>query len=317
MSVDVGDRRRLTAALLGEEAAPPPSTPPVRVVRGILMEITPGTISIATSEGEERLLTTAHTTFWRGREVVTGELRAGDDLLVRLAPGSRWVAERVWAQLARVTGVIAERSGETLRVDVGHGNPHRTVTVPYRASGRIAVRYPEMEPGYLFDAVGVWQDGGMEALLPVGTQAPHPVSEAPSRPPIRRDPARLSGVVSWYDPAGGHRAHEDRIARLEGVAYPALERGTDCEPGCDRADSCAPLPLLSLGTTVSLRNDCSGRSAVLPVVDCAAVLGWFCDRCSTCDLGDRGRLAQLTLTSFVALGGQPEAGCVNATMTVG
>jgi hypothetical protein len=43
----------------------------------------------------------------------------------------------------------------------------------------------------------------------------------------------------------------------------------------------------------------------------------FNDRCVVCATSPRGRIADLTVASFVALGGDLEAGCFNATLTIG
>lgn len=43
----------------------------------------------------------------------------------------------------------------------------------------------------------------------------------------------------------------------------------------------------------------------------------FCDRCVTCGTSPRGRVADLALASFVALGGELERGCFNATIAAG
>ncbi|CAM3826821.1 hypothetical protein [Nocardiopsis rhodophaea] len=317
MSVDLGDRRRLTAAVLGEEAAPAADALPGRVARGVILDITPHMLRIATPRGEEPFLFERSTTFWRGGDVDSSALHPGDDVVIRCAHGGRWVAERVWAQIARVTGVIARRDGEALEVDEGHGRPRRHVVIPYRASGRIGVRHPVLEPGYLFDATGVWHDGAVHAVIPATTQAPYPVEEAPRRPPVHRFPGAVSGTVGWYDPALGRSTHVNPLARAVGAAYPALDRSSDCGGGCDRDQSCGPLPLLSIGMTFSLRNDCTGISATIPVLSCGSAAGRFCDVCTACESEASGRIAQLTLMSFVAMGGSPESGCFNATLTVG
>jgi hypothetical protein len=56
---------------------------------------------------------------------------------------------------------------------------------------------------------------------------------------------------------------------------------------------------------------------VLPVSGCAATAQIFCDRCVTCGTSPRGRVADLPMASFVALGGDLERGCFNATVSLG
>ncbi|MDE3723941.1 hypothetical protein PWG71_21325 [Nocardiopsis sp. N85] len=309
------DRARFTAALLGPESTPAPTPLNGRVARGVVVDVTSYMLCVATPRGEERFLYERATSFWRGGEVPVGELRPGDDVVVLCSHDGRLVAERVWAQAARATGVITARDDDTLEVDPGHGRPRLTVVLPYRTSGRITVRHPRLEPGYLFDAVGIWREGAVWAVRPATTQPPYPRSATPRRPPATRRSATLSGIATWYDPASGRAAHLDPRAHIEGLAYPALDRAGHSRD-CDRRTSCVPLPLLSTGATLSLRNDCVHRSAVLPVVDCAAADGWMCDLCPSCGGQGAGRLASLTMTSFVALGGRLEDGCFNATVTV-
>ncbi|MBB4935090.1 hypothetical protein F4561_005984 [Lipingzhangella halophila] len=311
--MDVADRRRLAAALLGSKAAPEPEQAVHRVARGEVIAASAHTLHLATPNGEERFLFAGTASFWRGGPAAPTELRPGDDVVLRHAAGGRWVAERVWARIARVTGIISARSGDSVEVDAGHDRPRVTVVIPYRVSGRMAVRHPVLEPGYLFDAVGMWRDGVVHAVRPATTQPPVPVGELrPRRPDGERGP-RVSGTVSWYDPAGGDPTAEE--AHLAGAAYPALDPASDC--GCAPVRGCLPLPLMSIGMTLRLRNDDTGDNGVVPIVACGSTLAHFCDRCAAGDTGQSGRLARLTLLSFVALGGDPDAGCCNATMATG
>src|SRR5690606_40131294 len=227
MSVDMGDRWRFTSALLGEDAAPPPDGPSPRVVRGVVLDVSRHMLVLATPEGEERFLFEEATRFWRGREAAPRELRLGDDVLARCAPGGRWVVDRVWARLGRVTGTITEVDGETVRVDPGHGRPAATAVVPYRSSGRMAVRHPYLRPGYLFDAIGLRRDGVVEASVPATTQAPYPVHRSPHRPPVRTMPPAVSAIVTWYDPAAGRAAHDDPRALLPRATAPRGSCGSN------------------------------------------------------------------------------------------
>ncbi len=77
------------------------------------------------------------------------------------------------------------------------------------------------------------------------------------------------------------------------------------------------MPYLAVGSALLVRNDCNGASCVLPVTGCAPVARLFNDRCVTCGTSPRGRVADLTEASFVALGGELDRGCFNATITIG
>lgn len=308
------DRRHFTAAVLGPGAAPEPTRLGNRVTRGVVVDAGAHMLCLATGHGEERFLFERTTAFWRGGEAHARELRPGDDAIVLRAHNGSPVAARVWAQAARATGVIVDASDDTLEIDPGHGRPRQAVVLPYRTSGRISVRHPRLEPGYVFDAVGVWRDGAVWAVRPATTQPPYPVRATPSRPPIGAYTGTLNGIAGWYDPAWGKAAHLDPRAVADGVAYPAIDRVG--HEGCDSGTSCVPLPYLSIGATLSLRNDCTRAAAVLPVLDCAAADSRLCDLCPTCGGQGAGRVASLTMTAFVALGGHLEDGCFNATVTV-
>jgi hypothetical protein len=54
----------------------------------------------------------------------------------------------------------------------------------------------------------------------------------------------------------------------------------------------------------------------LPVTSCGAAARMFCDRCVECGTSPRGRIADLTMTAFVELGGNLDEGCFNATLTM-
>lgn len=145
MPADVAQRRRLAAALLGPESVPEPEQPLHRVVQ--VIEASARTLRLSTPTGAETFLLADTAAIWRGGPAAPTELRPEDDVVLRCAAGGRWVAERVWARIARVTGVIRGRSGDSVEVDVGHDRPPATVVVGYRVSGRMAVRHPVLEPG--------------------------------------------------------------------------------------------------------------------------------------------------------------------------
>ena len=77
------------------------------------------------------------------------------------------------------------------------------------------------------------------------------------------------------------------------------------------------MPYLAVGSVLQVSNDCTESSCTLSVTGCAAIARLFNDRCVTCGTSPRGRIADLTQASFIALGGELERGCFNATITIG
>ena len=77
------------------------------------------------------------------------------------------------------------------------------------------------------------------------------------------------------------------------------------------------MPYLAIGSVLRVSNDCTGSDCLVPVTGCATIARLFNDRCVTCGTSPRGRVADLTLASFIALGGELERGCFNATITIG
>ncbi len=320
----IARRRLLKAAVFGPSdrpgraraadwAAPPHGRAmyPGGVLTGTVVDASPHILAIRRADREERLTMMPSTKAWRGGQVDPTALRAGDRVVVRLDPSRRGVAERVWANISRVTGVIVERDRASIVVDVGKMRGRRVVVIPRRAESRIQVRFPRLEPGYLIDVIGLRHGGIIEGLIPATSQPAYGADQVP-RPPQTLGPAldRIGGSATWHEPA----SEPDDV---EGVAYPLLDPETGCADEPSRGLGCVRMPYLSVGSLLKVRNECTGGSRVLPVTGCAAVARLFCDRCVTCGTSPRGRVADLALASFVALGGDLERGCFNATITVG
>ena len=104
---------------------------------------------------------------------------------------------------------------------------------------------------------------------------------------------------------------------MPGVRYPALDPGAPCREQPLAGLSCPPLPYLSVGSLLGIRNECTGLAQVLAVSGCAPAARLLHDRCVTCGTSPRGRVAELPMASFVALGGELERGCFNASISVG
>ncbi|WP_432928307.1 hypothetical protein ACQPZZ_01785 [Microbispora sp. CA-135349] len=315
MSYRAGERRRkLAAAVLGRDAGPPPRSPeetePFDVISGDLLDVSPHLIIVETADGEQRRLVIAPwATAWRGGAVAPADLPAGARVVIR-ALRSGTVAEHIWADITRITGVIREVRGRrdlTIELDCGPHRRERSIVVPYRSSGRIRVRHPKLEPGYLFDAIGLLDQGITLAQLPATSQPPYRATAAPPPPAAYAGgQAGISGTAVWADLT--------EFAE-EGVAYPMIEReDTGCEEG---GVSCAGLPYLALGSLLRVRNVCDGRADALPIVACGCLAGRFCDRCLECGTSPRGRIMELAASSYVALGGDLTKGCFNVRVGLG
>jgi hypothetical protein len=331
-------RSALRAAIFGghdesEHAEVHAPRPPygTAVVTGQVLDVSPHLIILRTSAGEERLTLTPDTTAWRGQTVVPAAIRHGDQVIVRKSrPAGRRdrgrrhpeLAERLWAQIGRVTGIIIEKNGAELLIDEGPAKGRKIVIIADGSLRQILVRFPRMEPGYLLDVIGLRQQGYLLALAPATAQPPYRADHPPAPPLVSGHvPEEISGTVVWHEPG-------EEPDGLLGVAYPALDPETNCEhasrqehepyvvdphtvgPGCVR------LPYLSVGSAVRIHNECSGGTNVLPVTSCGAAARLFCDRCVKCGTSPRGRIADLTISAFVELGGNLEDGCFNATLAM-
>ena len=378
-------RRFLKSVLFGPGAHPGETAPAqssdflnrdlARAVSGTVLDVSPHVLVLRTAAGERRLALSASTAAWRGKTVTSAALRQGDRAIVRCNSAQRAVAERIWAEIGRVTGTIVERDAGTLLVDEGTGQGRKILVIPRQAAGRIQVRFPRLQPGYLIDVIGLRRPGFVEGLIPATSQPPYPAGHPPAPPMVSGPlPESISGTATWHEPG---EEPED----LLGVAYPALDPEMGC--GCHRSGipggaaaspggagsppagrhtrmaagmggrgaapyvaaaagyhagrcpgdfrdaerytvdphlaglGCVRLPYLSLGSVLRIRNDCEQRARDLPVTSCGAVARLFCDRCITCGMSPRGRVADLTMSAFVDLGGDLDRGCFNATIMIG
>jgi hypothetical protein len=289
-------------------------------ITGTVVDVSPHIINLKTAEGDKRLIFSPRTVAWRGSVVPPARLRAGDVVIVRNVPG-RNVADRIWAQIGRVTGTIIETDGSELLVDEGPTRRGRQIVRIDAGSFRqIQMRFPRLEAGFLIDVIGTRQQGYLRAFKPATAQPPYRADQLPAAPLISGQlPVPAGGTAVWHEPG------EEPPDSL-GLAYPALDPETNCGhavaetaepyvvdphaagPGCVR------LPYLSIGSAVEVRNECADLSATLPVTSCGAAARLFCDRCVVCDTSPRGRIADLTMTAFVELGGNLEDGCFSATL---
>jgi hypothetical protein len=305
----------------------------VYAVTGRILDVSPHILVLLTDRGEQRFPLAADAQAWRGGPISPAALRQGDHAIVRRRLPGGPVVDRIWAEAGRVTGTIIERDGpNSLLVDEGPAKGRRIVMIGPEARGRIQVRFPRQEPGYLIDVIGLKHEGFLQALIPATSQPPYRAGRPPAPPMVSGHvPDPVSGTAVWHEPG-------EEPDNLLGLAYPALDPETSCERGALAASTCSGdqhtvdqhavdphatgpgcvrLPYLSVGSLLRLRNDCSELTRLIPVTSCGATARLFCDRCVTCGTSRKGRIADLTMAAFVELGGALEVGCFNATMMIG
>jgi hypothetical protein len=284
-----------------------------RTVWGIVYDVSPHVLVIGDVGREQRFILTPDAVAWRGHQVEPAALNHGDSVVIRMHPGHRDVADRIWANIGRVTGVIAERSGGTLIVDEGATRGRQVITLHPRALGRIQVRFPTLEPGYLVDIIGLRDGEELIGMIPATSQPGYPADRLPAVPLVSgRVAGAISGSATWHEPRG-------EPPGVLGVDYPALDPETGCaeDAAAGPREGYTRLPYLAIGSVLRVRNECTSLSCLVPVTGCASIARLFNDRCVTCGTSPRGRIADLTLASFISLGGELERGCFNVTVTIG
>ncbi|MFI6522219.1 hypothetical protein ACIBF1_42195 [Spirillospora sp. NPDC050679] len=310
------ERRRLRRAVLRADtqrpAEPVTGTPSLRVLTGVVLDASPHLLVMRASGGEARVPMTDATTVWHGGRGGLAALRPGREVVVRTG-GDGLSADRVWVDIGRVTGTILACGRDTVEVDMGPHRGRARVVLPPHALGPVLVRHPRMEPGYLFDVICVRSADGPRAVRPGTSQPGHRADQLadaflrPAGPAAASGSAGATGgpvrgTATWF--GGGEH----------GLAYPAVDPEGQAGGCADAPTGCAPLPVLSLGSEVAVRNECTGRAATVPVVECGCVAARYCDRCVECGVSPRGRVAELSAAVFAALGGDLENGCFNATV---
>jgi hypothetical protein len=283
-----------------------------RTVCGTIVDVGPHVLVIGDADYEQRFILTPDAVAWRGGLLEPASLRQGDSVVVRLHRGHRDVADRIWANIGRVTGVIAERAGNQLLIDEGATREPQHIVLHRHAAGRIQVRFPTLEPGFLVDIIGRRHGDELVGLIPATSQPSYPAGQIPAGPLISgRPPRAITGSATWHEP-------RNEAPGVLGVSYPALDPETGC---VEDAVTGAPqgygrMPYLAMGSILRVRNDCTGSDCLVPITGCAPIARLFNDRCVTCGTSPRGRIADLTMATFIALGGELERGCFNATLSI-
>jgi hypothetical protein len=284
-----------------------------RTVCGTVVDVGPHVLVIGDADYEQRFILTPDAVAWRGGLLEPAALRQGDNVVVRLHRGHRDVADRIWADIGRVTGVIAERTGDELLIDEGATRAPQLVVLHRQAAGRIQVRFPTLEPGFLVDIIGRRHGEELVGLIPATSQPSYPAGQIPAAPLISgRPPRAITGSATWHEP-------RNEAPGVLGVSYPALDPETGCAEDAvtGARQRYGRMPYLAIGSVLRIKNDCTGSDCLVPVTGCAPIARLFNDRCVTCGTSPRGRIADLTMATFIALGGELERGCFNATVSIG
>ena len=156
------------------------------VLTGTILDASPQIITLYGPDGERRIALPPGARVWKGRQVDPTALEGGDTVVVRMVPGQRSLADRIWANAGRVTGVLIERDRESMLIDEGRTTGRQAVLIPPHVMGRLQVRFPRLEPGYLVDFIGLRRRGYLEALVPATSQPTYRAAEAPARAPRPR-----------------------------------------------------------------------------------------------------------------------------------
>jgi hypothetical protein len=288
-----------------------------RAATGTITDVSPHFVTVGDAAGERRFALTADATAWRGKPLEPSALTPGDEAVIRIMPSATEVADRIWANIGRVCGTILECDREHMLVAECAIRPPQAVVMSPLASVRMRVKLPNLRPGYLVDIIGVRRDGTLNGLIATSPQPPY---RGDHLPPRNQTGGRISDAITgsavWHDPG-------DEPYSVLGVFYPAVDPTAGCAE--DAAARIAPgqaqtfrdLPYLAIGSALHVRNECTNIGLTLPVTGCAPTARLFNDRCVACKTSPRGRVADLTLASFVALGGELEQGCFSATLTIG
>jgi hypothetical protein len=282
-----------------------------RAVTGTLLDVSPHIIVLGLDDGEHRIALTAGATVWRGGPASTTALRPGERVVARLMAGRRDVADKVWASIGRVSGTITGWDSGRLLVDEGATKRRQVVIISPSAANQIRVRFPLLEPGSLIDVIGLRRGAVLEAMVPATSQPAYLAARVAGWSSVSRPVSgTISGSVTWHEPV---EPDEER----RGLAYPAIDPAGGCAEAALAEPATPELPYLAIGSMLLVRNECTGAARLLPVTGCGTVARLFRDRCMTCGTSPRGRVADLTLASFVELGGDLEDGCFNATIAAG
>src|SRR5207302_5818594 len=182
---------------------------------GTVTGVLPGHIDLSVADRVHRLTSTRASTFWRGGEVAMDEVRAGDALLISLAPD--WTIGRGWANLTRAHGTVRQASGSGYVLEAGdvHDHAPRDVVIGVsdatrygsgdHMSGQLHGGRPSMVPGTHVDVIGLRTRQGIMAntLLYSDPRLAAVHTAAPSAAPAAQGDPTVKGYATWSDCPNG------------------------------------------------------------------------------------------------------------------
>ncbi|KAB2373207.1 hypothetical protein [Actinomadura montaniterrae] len=298
-------RRRLREAVLGASpetgaGLPENAARPLGALSGTILDASPHLLVLDADGAELRLAMSGDTTVWHGGRGGLAALRPGREAIVRPKAGGPGV-DRIWVDADRVAGTLLACGRDAWEVDMGPHRGRAHVAIPPHALQQVLVRHPRLEPGYLVDVICVRSPGGPQAVRPGTSQPGYRADDLAGPEASEPAPAVLRGTATWFA----------RPPAPRGAAYPAVDPEGDGGGCADAPSGCVAFPYLSIGSEITVHNECSGRAGRVPVVECGCAAARFCDRCVECGASPRGRIVELTPETFVGLGGDLEAGCFN------
>ena len=99
--------------------------------------------------------------------------------MVRALPGQHSVADRIWANTGRVTGVILERDRESMLIDEGRTARRQAVLIPPHVMGQLRSGSRAWSRATWSTSSGWRAPRLLEALVPATSQPAYRAGEAP------------------------------------------------------------------------------------------------------------------------------------------
>jgi hypothetical protein len=297
---------------------------------GKVAGLLPGHIDLSVAGRVHRLTATPSSTFWRGGDVAMDAIRAGDALLISLAPD--WTIGRGWANLTRVHGTVSQASGSGYVINAGDAHHHAPSDVVIgvsdatrygsgdHMSGQLHGNRPSMVPGTHVDVIGLRTGPRIIAstLLYSDPRLAAVHTAAPSAAPAAQGGPTFKGYATWFDcPNGAGRCGTCNTSKNNQAAWPALDAGCGFCGGscCSCSAGCKNQTFLSCGSSFTL-TPCGRGQTTIQVSDCgpAQNRGLCGNTCSIPGCSGTGVVVDLTKPTFARFY-PPTQGCFPTTVS--